>query len=86
MSRVAIEVDQDLADVLALLDQPVGQAARELIVLELYRRGTITSGKAAELLHMPRIEFIRYSGELGIPYFQMSEEEWAGEIERIRST
>jgi predicted HTH domain antitoxin len=85
MGRVAIEVDQDLAELLALLDQPVDQAARELMVLELYRRGTISSGKAAKLLRMPRIEFIRYSGELGIPFFEMSEAEWADEIDRIRS-
>jgi predicted HTH domain antitoxin len=85
VSRVAIEVDQDLAEILALLDQPIDQVARELMVLELYRRGTISSGKAAALLHMSRLEFIRHSGELGIPYFQMSEEEWAAEIERIRS-
>jgi predicted HTH domain antitoxin len=85
MGRVAIEVDQDLVEILALLDQPVDEAARELMVLELYRRGTISSGKAAQLLHMSRLEFIRHSGELGIPFFRMSEEEWAEEIERIRS-
>ena len=86
MSRVAIEVDEDLAEVLALLDQPVEQAARELMVLELYRRGTISSGKAAHLLGMPKLDFIQYSGRLGIPFFDMSEEEWAEEVDRIRST
>lgn len=85
MSRVAIEVDQDLAEVLALLDQPLDQAARELMVLELYRRGTISSGKAAALLGMTRLEFIQHSGRLGIPYFQMSGEEWSEELGRIRS-
>jgi predicted HTH domain antitoxin len=86
MSRVAIEVDEELAAILASLDQPVDQTARELMVLELYRRGMISSGKAAQLLQMSRLEFIRYSGELGIPFFRLSEEEWADELERIRST
>jgi hypothetical protein len=85
MSRVAIEVDQDLAEVLALLDQPLDQAARELMVLELYRRGTISSGKAGDLLGMTRLEFIQHSGRLGIPFFQMAEEEWTEELDRVRS-
>jgi len=48
-------------------------------VLELYRRGLVSSGKAAELLEMNRMEFIRYSGRLGVPYFRMSAEEWEEE-------
>jgi predicted HTH domain antitoxin len=86
MTHVTIELDEELARALALVDQPVEQAARELMVLELYRRGAISSGKAAHLLGMPRLEFIQYSGRLGIPFFDMSEEEWAEEVDRIRST
>ncbi len=85
MSHVTIELDAELAAALALLDQPVEQAARELMVLELYRRGTISSGKAAHLLGMSKLAFIQYSGRLGIPFFDMSEEEWAEELDQIRS-
>lgn len=58
---VEVELDQDLVDLLEALHRPVKQAARELIVLELYRQGEISSGKAAEAawhgtgrLHPPR--------------------------------
>lgn len=50
-----------------------------MIVLELYRRGTISSGKAAELLGMQRIDFIKHASRLGIPYIDMTEDEWAAE-------
>ena len=50
-----------------------------MIVLELYRRGAISSGKAAELLSMKRIDFIKHASRLGIPYIDMTEDEWAAE-------
>lgn len=85
MRRRTITLDDELLGVLSLLDQPLEQAVRELIALELYRRGTISSGKAAQLLGMTKREFIQYSGKLGIPFFRLSDEELDAEIERVRS-
>jgi predicted HTH domain antitoxin len=83
MTSVQIQIDNDLVAFLHGLNQPVEQAARELIVLELYRRGTISSGKAAELLSMSRLAFIQYSGRLGIPFFSMTDDEWDAEMRDI---
>jgi len=85
MSRVTVELDESLVQALALLDQPLDDAVRETIVLELYRRGTISSGKAAHLLDRSKLDFIQYSGRLGIPYFRLTEEELDAEITRARS-
>jgi predicted HTH domain antitoxin len=79
MSSVKIEIEDSLAALLHQTNQPVQQAGREMIVLELYRRGTISSGKAAELLGMERIDFIKHASRLGIPYIDMTEDEWAAE-------
>jgi predicted HTH domain antitoxin len=68
--------------VLRPLNQPLRRSVRELIVLELYRRGTLSSGKAAELLGMSRREFIHHASDLGIPYFAMTEDEWGDERTR----
>ncbi len=83
MNTVRFDMEEDVVTLLHQFNQPVRQTARELIVLELYRRGTISSGKAAELLGMARQEFIHHASSLGIPYFAMSEDEW--ETERRRS-
>lgn len=72
MAGLELHLEEDLVQALHMIDQPVQQAARELIVIELYRRDLITSGKAAELLGMPRTQFIDYAGELGVPYFRLS--------------
>ena len=79
MSKVTIELDEDLAAVLHQLHQPMEQAVRELTVLELYRRRVISSGKAAELLGMPRLAFIQHASSLGIPFFDMAGDDWAAE-------
>jgi predicted HTH domain antitoxin len=78
---VSIPLDPELAAVLEGYDKPVTDAARELMVLELYRQGRISSGKAAELLNMQRLEFIQYSSRLGIPFLDMTDEEWRAEGE-----
>jgi predicted HTH domain antitoxin len=79
MSTINIDLEEDLVALLRQSNQPVEHAVRELIVLELYRRGAISSGKAAQLLGMARVEFIRYASSLGIPYFTMTEDEWKNE-------
>ena len=85
MGAVQVELGKDLVDLLEELHRPLKEAARELIVLELYRQGEVSSGKAAELLCMQRGEFIRYASARGIPYLQLSEEELRREVEDSRS-
>ena len=80
MATVQLELDDDLVEVLRLQDQPVERAAREQMVMELYRRHAISSGKAARLLGMDRFDFIRHASALGIPFFDMTEAEWEAEL------
>jgi len=83
MSAITIEFEDELAALLHESNQPVGQLVREFVVLELYRRGSISSGKAAELLGMPRWEFVRYASRLGIAMFDMTEDEWRAERAQV---
>lgn len=77
--RTLIDLPQDLAALLQGFNQPLEQSAKELMVLELYRRGVISSGKAAEFLSMERFEFVRYASRLGVAFFDMTEDEWKAE-------
>lgn len=58
MSTISIDLEEDLVALLHQSNQPVARAVREFIVLELYRRGAISSGKAAQLLGMSRVEVL----------------------------
>ena len=83
MSAVSIQVEDDLAALLSSSNQSLEQTVRELMVLELFRRGTLSSGKAADLLGMSRVEFIRHAPRLGIAFFDLTEDEW--QVERAQA-
>ena len=85
MGSLKIEIEEPLAALLHQTNQPVQLAGREMIVLELYRRGAISSGKAAELLGMERIDFIKHASRLGIPYFALTQDEWDAEMASLES-
>lgn len=80
MSGVLLELEDEVVSLLRQFNQSVQDSARELIILELYRRGAISDGKAAQLLEMARPEFVQYATRLGLPYFSLSQEEWQEEV------
>lgn len=85
MNTVTLELDQDVIAILEQQQQPIGEAARDMIVFELYRRGSLSSGKASQLLRLPRYEFIQRASELGIPYFRFTEQELKDELHQSES-
>ncbi len=85
MSTVNLELDEELVRILSELQQPIDKAAIELIVLELYRMGKISSGRGATILGMSRIDFIQHASDLGIPYLRVMPEDLDNEIQLGRS-
>ncbi|MER3446322.1 MAG: hypothetical protein C4291_05495 [Candidatus Dadabacteria bacterium] len=75
MSTVRLELEEELVALLHQLNQPIEHAAQELIVLDLYWRGTISSGKATQLLGMSRLEFCSSCFSSRHPIFAMTEYE-----------
>ena len=85
MSTVKLELEDDLLALLQKTNESLEKAARELIVLELYRRGALSSGKAAERVGMSRFAFIQHASDLGIAYFDMTKDEWEAEKAAAKS-
>jgi len=84
MTTLHLDLEDELVALLRSGNQPLDIAARELIVMELYRRAKVSSGKAAELLGIPRVVFIDRASSAGIPILEMSEDEWRDELERSK--
>jgi predicted HTH domain antitoxin len=80
MATVQFDLNEDLPTLLRQQDPSIERAARELMVMELYRRGALSRGKAAELLGMPLADFLKRADALGIPYFSFTDEEFAAEL------
>ena len=52
--------------------------ARFFLALKLFELGRISSGRAAELCQMARIEFVFAAGKAGVPVADLDEyEEWS---------
>lgn len=54
--------------------------AKFLLALKLFELGRISSGQAAELCEMPRVEFLFRAGRLKIPVADLDGEELADEF------
>jgi predicted HTH domain antitoxin len=67
-----------------LSQQEASGALLRAFVLSLYRRDRISSGKAAHLLGVHRLAFIRMLAEEGIPYLDHTPEELEAEIAAVR--
>jgi predicted HTH domain antitoxin len=61
----------------------LGTRLKELIAIELFREGRISSGKGAELLGVPKVDFIRLLGRYGIFYFAESPEDLVRELAAV---
>jgi predicted HTH domain antitoxin len=79
-----VVVDDELA-ALVEQEQALDQATREALVMGLFQRGKISSGKACELLGLERMAFIRRANELGVPVYLTTETEWEREKATIDS-
>ena len=85
MSTISLALDDDLVELLRVLPQPMETTASESIILELYRQGQLSGGKAAELIGLSRWDFIQKAADAGIPYFNMGEQDWQAEVEASES-
>jgi predicted HTH domain antitoxin len=58
---------------------------KKIYVYDLFRKGKISAGKAAEVLEVTKVRFIDLLKENDIPYFNYSEDEWQEELDKIKN-
>ena len=66
----------------SLKNKEVMGKAKEIVVLELLKRGEISQGKAAELLEISRHDLFDLMAKYDIPTIDMTEEELKEEISK----
>ena len=67
MATVNLELPADLVSVAKLDQGNVSQEAAKLIALELFREGTVSLGRAAELCATPLAAFMDFAAAHGVP-------------------
>ncbi len=80
---VTVNVPRALLAECGLSAQTAGNEILRAFVLSLYRKDRISSGKAAQILGMHRMTFIRLLAEEKIPYLDYTPEELEAEIKAV---
>lgn len=80
MGTIQIELPES---VLVSTGQSAEEFIREakfLLALKLFELGRMSSGRAAELCAMPRLDFLLLAGRMGVPVADLDEDEMEREF------
>ncbi len=82
MTSIEINLPESAKDY--VLDETTEEMRKALLLYPSIANNTISHGRAAELLGMHKIELIKLYSRLGIPYMDMTDEEFAEEIQTVK--
>lgn len=86
MSPVKIELPADILLALGQSREQFVKEAKFLLALKLFELGRISSGKAAEICDLNRVDFLLSAGRLGIPVTDLDEDELAREFRDVSAS
>ncbi len=78
---VQIQIPAGMAPYLSDDDPEMVFARNAMMIYPMIKTLTISHGKAAEILGVHKIDLIKFYGSMGIPYFDMTEEELLSDLE-----
>ena len=87
MATVILDLPADLVSVAKLDQRNVSQEAAKFIALELFREGTVSLGRAAELCTTPLAAFMDFAANHGVPPLNYGIEQFdedRGSIAKLR--
>jgi predicted HTH domain antitoxin len=73
--KITITIPSEILPIVAKKKGDVPTKVLEFLILELYRLGELSSGKAAQYLNMERFEFARFASGMGIPFIDLEKDE-----------
>ena len=82
---LTIQFPDLIMELLELSPEGLEESLKKMIVLELVRKGRLSSGKAAELLEMSRWEFMDLMTEYNVPMTDLTSEELDEQLEILRN-
>jgi predicted HTH domain antitoxin len=80
---IHLELPDDVLLATGQTEQEFVEEARFLLALKLFEVGRVSSGRAAELSGLPRVEFLMRAGRLGVPVADLDEEEMDREFAEV---
>lgn len=83
MDITTVEIPKDLAQLLRIREKDLPKKVKEILAVELYREGTVSLGKAAEISGLTKWEMLELLAMKKIP-IQYYPEDLDEDIETLR--
>ncbi len=84
-TKVEIEIPEALVQYTILLDEDAILKRNAMLVYPYIQDGSISHGKAAEMLGIGKFDLIVLYGKLGLSYFDETQEELEEDMDAIRN-
>jgi len=81
---LTIPYPEDLLHSLQESPEEFETEARLLLAVKLFELGRLSTGRAAELAGVPKVEFLHSLGRFGVPVFSQDPEELERDLENAR--
>lgn len=75
MKKAVIEYPDTLPGLLKLSEKQFNEELRFIVAAKLYEMGKLSSGKAAYMANLPRVEFIHKLGAYGFSAINLDDEQ-----------
>ncbi len=83
MAVVSIEMPDEMIAYAKPSDKEEQLKINAMILFPYIQQGTISHGRAAEILGIFKIDLIKLYGKMGLPYIEMSDDEIEEELSTI---
>jgi predicted HTH domain antitoxin len=80
MNKLLLEYPEDLETAVQTTREEFADQIRLMAALKMFELGKLSSGKAAELAGVSRVEFLDLCGRYQVPVFNYSPEELESEL------
>ncbi|MBQ2592702.1 MAG: UPF0175 family protein [Candidatus Riflebacteria bacterium] len=84
LTDIKLSVPQGIAHYLSTNNEKTELERNAMILYPYIKNLTISNGKAAEILGIGKLELIELYNKLGLPYFDLDNEEINQDIDNIR--
>lgn len=85
MRKVEIDIPAEIVQYTVLEDKDEQLKRNAMLVYPYIQNGTISHGKAAEMLGIFKIDLITLYGSMGLAYFDESREELEADLKALES-